>query len=80
MPAPANPTRDQAFIQLPPDAGRENRFTLTVTDVSGKQVEKQVSADGNGVIKFSLGLFSKGLYVVKLEQSQNHYVGKLRID
>jgi photosystem II stability/assembly factor-like uncharacterized protein len=75
-----NPARDQAFIQLPPDAGRENRFTLTITDVSGKQVEKQVSADGNGVITFSLGPFSKGLYVVKLEQGQKQYVGKLSVD
>jgi hypothetical protein len=75
-----NPARDQAFIQLPPDAGRENCFTLTITDVSGKQVEKQVSADGNGVITFRLGPFSKGLYVVKLEQGQKQYVGKLSVD
>jgi hypothetical protein len=75
-----NPARDQAFIQLPPDAGRENRFTFTITDVIGNQVEKQVSANVDGVIALSLGQFSKGLYLVKLVQGQNHYVGKLRID
>lgn len=74
-----NPAQEQAFIQLPPDAGRENSFNLTITDVSGKQVEEQVPADGNGVITLGLGQFRKGLYVVKLEHGQNHYVGKLRI-